>query len=237
MIAPGALQDDGARAVAEEHAGVPVGPVDVPRQDLAADDEDVLGLARLDQAVGEVEGVEKPDTGRAHVGRRRPGRAEVALDEAGGRRKGHVARDRSHEDHVQVLGLHARAFQRLLRRPGAEVGEVLPLGDDVALLDPGARHDPLVRRVDELLQVRVGQELLRDGRSGPDHHRPIHAFASRSSRAWSSAICAWIFWARLRRENSAAKRMAFLIAFAEERPWQMMTQPFTPRSGAPPYSE
>jgi hypothetical protein len=39
------------------------------------------------------------------------------------------------------------------------------------------------------------------------------------------------------RENSAASRIAFLIAFAEERPWPMMQHFLTPRSGAPPYSE
>ena len=37
--------------------------------------------------------------------------------------------------------------------------------------------------------------------------------------------------------NSRATRIAFLIAFAFERPWQTMHPPFTPRSGAPPYSE
>ena len=34
--------------------------------------------------------------------------------------------------------------------------------------------------------------------------------------------------------NSAATRIAFLIALAFDRPWQMMQTPFTPSSGAPP---
>jgi len=38
-------------------------------------------------------------------------------------------------------------------------------------------------------------------------------------------------------ENSTATRMAFLMAFPFERPWQMMPTPLTPSNGAPPYSE
>ena len=37
--------------------------------------------------------------------------------------------------------------------------------------------------------------------------------------------------------NSEATRIAFLMALALERPWQMMHTPFTPSSGAPPNSE
>src|SRR6266571_573587 len=39
-----------------------------------------------------------------------------------------------------------------------------------------------------------------------------------------------------RSENSAATRTAFLIAFAFDEPCVMMHAPFTPSSGAPPYS-
>ena len=63
------------------------------------------------------------------------------------------------------------------------------------------------------------------------------ALTREASREWSSAIDDWIFCASFWRENSAANRIAFLIAFALERPWQMITQPWTPSIGAPPYSE
>src|SRR5574341_2632405 len=38
---------------------------------------------------------------------------------------------------------------------------------------------------------------------------------------------------RLAPANSAATRIAFLIALALERPWQMMLTPLTPSNGAP----
>ena len=77
------LQDEGSRAVAEEDAGRAVGPVDEPGKDLAADDEDVLRLVGLDQAVGEVKSVEEADAGRRHVGGRRHGAEQHAEEESG----------------------------------------------------------------------------------------------------------------------------------------------------------
>src|SRR5688572_604110 len=218
VVALRRLEDDGAGAVAEEDARRAVGPVHDAREDLSADDEDVLRLARLDEAVGEVKAVEETGARRRQVRRRRLRRAEVALDEARGRRKERVARDRPDEDHVEVFRGHVRALQRELRRLRAQVGELLPLRDDVALLDPGPRRDPLVRGVDELLQVGVRQELFRHGGAGADDSGPVHALTRVASREWSSAIEDWIFSARPCRENSAANRMAFLIAFALDRP-------------------
>ena len=38
-------------------------------------------------------------------------------------------------------------------------------------------------------------------------------------------------------QKSFATRIAFLIAFGLERPWQTMVMPLMPNNGAPPYSE
>src|SRR4051794_32159434 len=46
-----------------------------------------------------------------------------------------------------------------------------------------------------------------------------------------------IRWLTRHSENSLATRMAFLIALAFDRPWQIMHTPRTPSNGAPPYSE
>ena len=244
MVALRRLEHDRARAVAEEDAGRAVRPVDVAGQDLAADDEDVLGLARLDEAVGDVEAVEEAGARRGEVRRRGLRRAEVALHEARRRREEHVARDRPDEDHVEVFGPHVSALQRELGRLRAEVRELLPVRDDVPLLDPGAARDPLVGGVDELLEVRVAQDFLGTAAPVPTMRARFiessltrQALTSVASREWSSAIDDWIFSASRCRENSAANRMAFLMAFALERPWQMITHPLTPSIGAPPYSE
>ena len=57
------------------------------------------------------------------------------------------------------------------------------------------------------------------------------------SRVWRSLIFPRILASMRFFANPFATRMAFLIAYALERPWEMMQPPLTPRSGAPPYSE
>ena len=58
------------------------------------------------------------------------------------------------------------------------------------------------------------------------------------TRSWlASFSSSSIRWLTCPSENSLATRIAFLMALALERPWQMMHTPFTPSSGAPPYSE
>ena len=42
-----------------------------------------------------------------------------------------------------------------------QVGRGLAVGGDVPALDPGARADPFVAGVDQLLEVGVGQDLFR----------------------------------------------------------------------------
>ena len=51
------------------------------------------------------------------------------------------------------------------------------------------------------------------------------------------AKCPSIFSFTRPSANSAATRMAFLMALAFDPPWQMMHTPRTPSRGAPPYSE
>ena len=46
-----------------------------------------------------------------------------------------------------------------------------------------------------------------------------------------------IFSFTLLSANSAATRIAFLMALAFDDPWLMMHTPLMPSSGAPPYSE
>src|SRR4051794_951287 len=69
-----------------------------------------------------------------------------------------------------------------------------------------------------------------------DHHSVASTMLS-CSRLWRSLTLARIFSSILLMAKLRATPIAFLIAFAFERPWQTMQPPFTPRSGAPPYSE
>src|SRR5882724_9252202 len=80
-------------------------------------------------------------------------------------------------------------------------------------------------------------ELLgvQPGGANHDCKEELHFATTLDAAVWSSSSS--IFSLTLPCANSAATRMAFLMALAFDRPWQMMLTPLTPRSGTPPYSE
>ena len=117
--------------------------------------------------------------GRQRVGERRAGgaeieaprvvRADLVLQQARGARKHHVRRDRADDDEADVVGRRARRCAIALeRRFLAEIGRRHARIDDVPLADAGALQDPLVGRLDHLLEVGVGQHARRHvGRQRP----------------------------------------------------------------------
>ena len=70
------------------------------------------------------------------------------------------------DDQVQVVGGHPGLVAGCRCRARAQVGGVLALGAHVALLDAGARRDPLVGRVHHALEVGVGEHALGDLHAG-----------------------------------------------------------------------
>ena len=71
------LQHDGAGAVAEQHAGAAVLPVEDAREGFGADDEGALELAGLEEVVGDGERVDEARAHRLHVEGRALGDAEA----------------------------------------------------------------------------------------------------------------------------------------------------------------
>ena len=65
-----------------------------------------------------------------------------------------------HDDEVELGRADPAPLEGLARRPGRELARGGARLDVVALLDPGARPDPLVGGVDDLLEVGVGHDPL-----------------------------------------------------------------------------
>jgi hypothetical protein len=86
-------------------------------------------------------------------------RAQLVLDHgrAGGKRQ--VGRGGGDHDQVEVGGRPAGGGQRLARRLHGEIAGALVGGGAVADADAGALDDPLVRRVDQLADLGVGDAL------------------------------------------------------------------------------
>ena len=128
-------------------------------------------LARGRQRVGE---------GRARgaeIEAPRATRAELVLDEARRAREEHVGRDRTHDDDADVVGRQPRVRDRLARRLGAQIRRRDARIHDVPLADPRPLQDPLIGRVDHLLQIAVGEQPRRHiGRQRRNRRRaPAHA--------------------------------------------------------------
>src|SRR2546422_6895562 len=81
-------------------------------------------------------------------------------------------------------------------------------------------------------QAAVGRQFHAATPSPADRLTYVLTVAGAPSPASSFSI----WWLIRRSANSAATRIAFLIAFAFDDPCVMKHTPFTPSNGAPPYS-
>ena len=154
------LEHDRARAVAEQHAGGAVRPIENARERLRTNDNGALELARLEEIVSDRHRVDKARAHGLHVECRAFRHAERVLNGDRGRRKGAIRR-RGRADHqIDVDGVDGRAHQGLLCRGDTEIRRALAFIRDVALADARPLDDPFVAGIDELCQVRIGHHAL-----------------------------------------------------------------------------
>ena len=179
------LEHDRAGAVAEQHAGAAIVPVENARERLGADHQRALVGAGAQEIVG---GGEREDEAGAHRLQIEGGAmmdAEPVLHGDRGRRKGVVRRRGRQHDQVDRLRIEPGVFQRRARSVDRQMRSELAFGGDMALPDAGALHDPLVRSIDTGRQFRIGQHLLRQIGAAAQHDRTF-----RSHETTSCAICA-----------------------------------------------
>jgi hypothetical protein len=149
------LEDDRARAVAKEHAGIAVLPVHNGGELLRAHDEDRLINPARDELVRRDHGVQKTGAGRLQVEGRRAGGADLALNMAGGGGEDSIGRAGRDDDQVDGERIDPGSIERLLRRLRAHVRGEFVLRRNAPLANAGARPNPLVARIDCLFQLRV----------------------------------------------------------------------------------
>ena len=162
------LQDGGAGAVAEEDAGVPVGPVDDAGKLVRADHKHCVVGAGGNVLTGCLDPEEEAGAGGRDVEADGVHRPDLGLHEAGGVREEHVRRAGRAND--QVDGLHGDPCildggQCRLR---SEIAGGLLGSGDATLPDAGARLDPLVTRLDQFLKIGVCHHAIRSVAAGSD---------------------------------------------------------------------
>src|SRR5687767_7300959 len=226
---PVAAQHDGAGAVAEQHAGRAVFPVEYARVDLGSHDQHVAVLARADELVCRGEAVDEAAAYRLHVECRAVPRPELGLQDARGAGKHHVRSGGGDDDEVERLRRDPRLCQRGAARLERKVAGGLSVGGDMALPYAGARMDPLVGGVHHDLEVAVGEHLGREvGPGGYDAGIMAHA-ALFCMVAMRSVMCA----RTPPRASSSARRTANSKAKASAEPWLFTTIPARPSRLAP----
>ena len=97
------LQDGGAGAIAEEHAGVAISPVRDRAQLLRADHEHRVVGVRGDELLRDLEGEKEAGARGGHVEAGGVRGADLGLHKTGRRREDHVRRGRGDEDQVDLF--------------------------------------------------------------------------------------------------------------------------------------
>ncbi len=169
----GGGDDDRARAVAEQHAGRSILVVDDARHHIGADHQRVIVGAAGDELAGGGQRVGERRAGGAQIEAPRAARADLFLDEAGGAWKEHVRRHGADDNEADVVRREPGLGDRLDGGFGPEIRSRDAVLDDVALADAGPLQDPVVARVDHLLQIGVGEQPRRhERRQRSDRRRP-----------------------------------------------------------------
>jgi hypothetical protein len=95
--------------------------------------------------------------------------AQPLLDLDGGGGKGVIGRRGRQHDQVDVVGRHAGGSKRVAGGSLAKRGRGLVIGGDMTLANAGTLDDPLVRRLDDTLEIRVAHDTPRQCGSNTAH--------------------------------------------------------------------
>ncbi|CEE61807.1 hypothetical protein XAC2852_230020 [Xanthomonas citri pv. citri] len=154
------LEDHRAGAIAEQHAGGAIGPVDDAGQGFCANHQHGLGVATAHELVGHAERVDKTRACSVDVHRTATDVTQSGLQQTGGRRKDQVRGGGADDDQIDLIGGHTGRFHRPQRGEIRQIAGGLVVGDDVTFTDASAREDPFIAGVDNLRHVVVGQHLF-----------------------------------------------------------------------------
>jgi hypothetical protein len=166
-------------SVAEQDARRAIGVIEDARHHVGADHERVLVRACRHQLAGGRQRIGERGTGSADVEAPRVVSADLVLNQASRAREHHVGGDGADHDDADVVGRETRPRDGRDRGFPAEIRRRDPRPRDVALANADALHDPLVGRVEHLLEIGIGQDSRRHVRRQRDNRRRSSAGARR----------------------------------------------------------
>ena len=142
------FEHHGASAVAKQHAGAAVVPVQDAAENLGADHQRPFGGSVGNHGVGHGQRIHKAAAHGLKIKHGAARHAQLVLNDGGGGRKHHVRGGRGHDDQIDVARLDTGRFHRGARgRHGQVTGGHIGAGQ-MAGADAGALDDPLIGRLD-----------------------------------------------------------------------------------------
>ena len=159
----GTLRGDGDRAgaVTEENARCPVGPVGDLGEHVRTYDQDPVHHTGLDECPGLYQPVDEPGTTCLEVVGGYVSETQPVGNEGSGAGERVVGSDRADDYRLDIFRPPPRSLHGEPRRFGGDIRIGGLIITDPALFDTGPRCDPFIRGIDDLLEVGVGQPLLR----------------------------------------------------------------------------
>ena len=165
------LHHQGAGAIAEQHAGGAVVPVQNARKSLRPDYQRALEAAAFKHRVDHRKGIDEARTDRLQIEGGAAGDAEPGLHRYRGGGKGLVRRRGGEHDQVDRVCLDTGIGERRPRGMQREVGGQLAGRRDMAFTDAGALHDPFVGGFHRLCQFIVAENARGQIAAATKHHR------------------------------------------------------------------
>ena len=138
------LKHQRARAVTEQHAGAPVGPVHQAGKGLGPDHQRPAHLARDDQRIGIGQRINETGTDRLDVIGETARHPQACLHHGGGGGEGQIGGRGGDNNRVNIVDRQPGIGQSRLGRAGGKVRGRLTLGHEMPPLDSGTGANPFV---------------------------------------------------------------------------------------------
>ncbi len=167
------LQNHGAGAVAEQHTGTAIRPVQKRAHFFGTDDQRGINRSGCNLVLRGFQCIERTGTGGAEIVAVGVLGPDFFLHKTGGAGKKHVGGQGGNHQQIDILRTDARIGQRRVGGFGGEIRRGLILACDAPLAHAGTCENPFVIGINNGLQIGVGHRFFRKINAGSDNrNRP-----------------------------------------------------------------
>src|SRR6516225_4362452 len=179
-----AIEDHRAGAVAEQHAGAAVGPIQNPRESLRSDHQGPRERAGPKQRVRRCQAINKTRAHCLQVKRGAMSDAKPSLNRNRTCRERIIGRGGSEYDQINRLGIDVSMRKRRFRRAYRHMRGTFARRCNSSVMDAGTLNDPVIGSVDLAGEFLVGKDLIGQIAAAANHHRAQHGHEAAPPSMW-----------------------------------------------------